>query len=70
MSSYTHCMPTADHELVSLRRSAAMIQPHQMLPINRQVVMEMCDELIESRQLLNRLGSDLRTVAAKSRPTG
>jgi len=29
--------------------------------------MELCDEILESRQLLERLGTDLRAVASRSR---
>ena len=59
-------MPISPTDLENLRRSAAMIQPHQSLPVNRQDVLAMCDELVESRSLLARLGTDLKTVAGKA----
>jgi hypothetical protein len=37
-------------------------------PVDRDTLVEVCAELLEARQLLARLGTDLRTVAAKARP--
>lgn len=61
-------MVTAD--LVALQRSAAMAPPGQRVPVDRDHLVALCSELIEARQLLARLGSDLREVAARSRRPG
>lgn len=65
--SYTRVMPLPTSELVALQRSAAMLTPSQQQPVDRDVLIELCAELVESRQLLARLGADLRTVAQRSR---
>ena len=57
----------SDSDLVALQRSAAMLPPGGSMPVRREQLFEMCGELIESRQLLTRLGSDLRSVANRSR---
>jgi hypothetical protein len=57
----------SDSDLVALQRSAAMLPPGGSMPVGRDHVFDMCTELIESRQLLTRLGSDLRSVANRSR---
>lgn len=54
-------------ELVALQRSAAMLAPGSTLAVDRDVLYGLCTELIESRQLMARLGADLREVAARSR---
>ena len=46
-------------------RSAAMLQPGQTYPVGRDDLIELCNELLSARQLLQRLGTDLRTVAAR-----
>ncbi len=51
-------------DLVALQRSAAMMRPGQTMPVDRAQLMELCEEVVASRQLLARLGADLRTVAA------
>ena len=56
---------TAD--LVALQRSAAMVPPGEQIKVERDRLYALCTELIEARQLLARLGSDLRAVAARSR---
>ena len=43
-------------ELVALQRSAAMLTPGQSMPIERDVLFELCGEVLEARQLLARLG--------------
>jgi hypothetical protein len=58
-------VPTS--ELVSLERSAAMIQPGQKYPVERVALISICRELLEYRSLLERLGGDLRAVAARAR---
>jgi hypothetical protein len=57
----------ATAQVVALQRSAAMLPPGQSLPVARDELFELCRELLEARQLLARLGTDLRTVAARSR---
>lgn len=52
---------------VGERRSAAMLSPGQSLPVHRDTLQAMCGELLESRALLARLGTDVRTVAQRSR---
>jgi hypothetical protein len=54
-------------ELVALQRSAAMLSRGQTQPVDAGLLEAICGELIEARQLLERLGGDLRAVAAKSR---
>jgi hypothetical protein len=62
-------MPVGTADLVSLHRSAAMAAFGQSLPVNREVLMSICDELLEVRSLLERMGTDLRAIAAKAPPT-
>ena len=59
-------MPVDTAELVALQRSAAMLTPGQSMPIERDVLFELCGEVLEARQLLARLGTDLKAVAAKA----
>jgi hypothetical protein len=58
-------LPTA--ELVAIQRSAAMLREGQTYAVPRDELIELIAEVIEARQLLERLGGDLRTVAARSR---
>jgi hypothetical protein len=58
-------LPTA--ELVAIQRSAAMLREGQTYALPRNELIELIAEVIEARQLLERLGGDLRTVAARSR---
>ena len=55
-------------DIVALQRSAAMLRPGQTMPIAREELIELCEEVVSSRQLLARLGADLRTVAARAKP--
>lgn len=57
-------------ELVALQRSAAMVQPGCSLPVERDVLFALCSEVLEARELLTRLGTDLRAVARRGRETG
>ena len=43
-------MPVASAELVSLQRSAAMLTPGQSMPVERDVLYELCGEMLEARQ--------------------
>jgi len=54
-------------DLVSLQRSAAMLGVGQKMPVDRDELLEMCSDLIECRQLLTRLGGDLKTVARRAK---
>jgi len=54
-------------DLVILQRSAAMLTTGQTLPVDRDELLDMCSELIETRRLLARLGTDLRTVVVKAK---
>ncbi len=47
-------------ELVSIRRSAAMLREGQSYALRRELLLELCDEVLESRQLLERLGAEAR----------
>ena len=58
-------IPTA--ELVAIQRSAAMLREDQTYGLPREVLIELVDEVLEARQLLERLGGDLRAVAARAR---
>jgi len=59
-------MPVDQSELIAIQRSAAMLSSGQSTPVDRDVLYELCSELIEARQLLARLGTDLRSVAARA----
>lgn len=52
---------------MALQRSAAMLAPGAAMAVDRDLLYDLCTEVIESRQLLARLGADLRAVAARSR---
>jgi hypothetical protein len=54
-------------EIVAISRSAAMLSPGQSLPVEREQLISLCEEVLECRRLLARLGSDLRTVAGHGR---
>jgi hypothetical protein len=45
-----------------------MLQPGQTLPLAREDVLELYEELLSCRQLLARLGTDLRSVASHATP--
>ena len=51
-------------ELISIQRSAAMIQPRATYPVERELLMTLITEVLEQRQLLARLGADLKAVAS------
>lgn len=51
-------------QLTAIMRSAAMLQPGRTLSLKREEVLEVCEELLSCRQLLARLGTDLRSVAS------
>jgi hypothetical protein len=55
------------HELEIMRRSAAIQQPGAMVPVDRSTLVQVLGELIEARQLLGRLGADLKAVARRAR---
>ena len=44
-----------------------MLTTGQTLPVDRDELLDMCSELIETRRLLARLGTDLRTVVVKAK---
>ena len=44
-----------------------MLSTGQKMPVDRDELLDMCGELIETRRLLARLGTDLRTVVVKAR---
>lgn len=54
-------------ELIALQRSTAMLPPGQRMPVDRDQLQGLCQELLEARELLDRLGTDLRTVARRTR---
>lgn len=54
-------------ELIALQRSTAMLQPGQRMPVEREQLQAICSELIEARELLSRLGTDLKDVARRGR---
>ncbi|MEZ5220311.1 MAG: hypothetical protein R2743_02380 [Ilumatobacteraceae bacterium] len=53
-------------DLVSLQRSAAMLQPGTSIGVERDLLLRVLDELFSQRALLQRLGTDLKTVARKA----
>lgn len=54
-------------DLIALQRSAAMLQPGACIGVERDVLLNVLDELFSQRALLQRLGSDLKSVARKAR---
>jgi hypothetical protein len=44
-----------------------MLSPGQSYPMDREELIALVAEVLEARQLLERLGGDLRAVAAKAR---
>lgn len=62
-------MSITNAELIALQRSAAMLSPGQRVSVERERIQELCQELLDSRELLQRLGTDLRNVAQRSRPS-
>jgi len=56
-------MAIPDHEVTAILRSAAMAAPSTKVTIEREVIVDLLEELMQSRSLLRRLGDDLRTVA-------
>jgi hypothetical protein len=55
-----------DETLVSMQRSAAMLSPGQTISVDGSLMYDLTAELLEHRQLIARLGADLRTVAGKA----
>ena len=43
-----------------------MLTPGRSMPVERDGLYELCGEVLEARQLLARLGTDLKAVAAKA----
>ncbi len=44
-----------------------MLSTGQKMPVDRDELLDMCGELIETRRLLARLGGDLKTVARRAK---
>lgn len=67
------CSPTVipvepdQADLISLQRSAAMLQPGASIGVERDLLIRVLDELFSQRALLQRLGADLKSVARKAR---
>jgi hypothetical protein len=59
-------MTVSDVELTALHRSTAMLQPNMKAAVEREQLLEILDELLDTRRLLARLGGDLKTVARRS----
>ena len=55
-----------DQEITAQIRSAAMASPRSKVGVEREVLIEVLEELLQQRSLLRRLGDDLRTVARTS----
>jgi hypothetical protein len=60
----------AAHDLEHLRRSATMVAAGQSLPVDRDIVLSMLDEVTELRALVTRLGADITTAAKIARSRG
>jgi hypothetical protein len=59
-----------DSDLVSIQRSAAMALPMSKVAVERDVLIEIIEELRGQRALLARFGADLKTVAGHAlKPT-
>ena len=52
-----------DSDLISMQRSAAMAPPMSKVPVDRDVLIELIEELLGKRSLLARFGKDLKAVA-------
>lgn len=59
-------MAIPDHDITAQIRSAAMAPPSSKVGVDREVLIEALEELLQQRSLLRRLGDDLRTVARSS----
>jgi hypothetical protein len=59
-------MTVSDVELTALHRSTAMLKPNVKAAVEREQLLEILDELLDTRRLLARLGGDLKTVARRS----
>jgi hypothetical protein len=59
-------MTVSDVELTALHRSTAMLQPSVKAAVEREQLLEILDEILDTRRLLARLGGDLKTVARRS----
>jgi hypothetical protein len=57
-------MNTAD--LIATQRSAAMAPPNTDIKIQRDDLIEIIEELLDQRRLLQRVGTDLRTIARQA----
>jgi hypothetical protein len=53
-------------DLISLQRSTAMLTPGERASVSREDLLDVLEELIATRQLLSRLGGDLKAVARRS----
>lgn len=60
--------PIPGADLTALHRSTTMLSPGQQATLPREQLMAMCEELLELRQLLGRLGADLKAVARRAAP--
>lgn len=49
--------------LVTLQRSAAMLPAGTPVPVERDDLLELIEELFELRRLVQRFGGDLKTIA-------
>lgn len=55
-----------DQEITAQIRSAAMAPPRSKVGVERELLIEVVEELLQQRSLLRRLGDDLRAVARTS----
>lgn len=56
-------------ELTALHRSAAMQHRGHKVPVDRDQLCELCDELLQLRVLLQRFAGDMRTIPGhRARP--
>lgn len=67
---YSGSMIATADDVTCLMQSASALHPGQTIPVDRDDLRELCEEVLAQRQLLERMGTDLRTVAARGqRPT-
>jgi hypothetical protein len=57
-------MNTAD--LIATQRSAAMAPPNTDIRVPRDDLIEIIEELLDQRRLLQRVGTDLKTIARRA----
>lgn len=53
-------------DLIATQRSAAMAPPNTDIKIRRDDLIEIIEEILDQRRLLERVGTDLKTIARRA----